>query len=153
MEIFSALLALCAGNSPITGVFPSQRPVTRSSDVFFDLRLNKRLSKHSWVWWFEKPSRSVWRHRNGSQKNTLTKPPTWMETHRQTQARTITHTHTDIYRHTHTTHNPPKTCTHERTLNQHKMINFVNWWSNVSRLAWLIPWKSSFALIHQDFVN
>ena len=33
-------------------------------DVFFDLRLNKRLSKHSWGWWFETPSRSLWRHRN-----------------------------------------------------------------------------------------
>ena len=36
METFSALLALCAGNSPVTGEFPSQRPVTRSFDVFFD---------------------------------------------------------------------------------------------------------------------
>ena len=42
METFSALLALCAGNSPMTGEFPSQRPVTRILDVFFDLRLNKR---------------------------------------------------------------------------------------------------------------
>ena len=41
MEKFSALLVLCAGNSPVTGEFPSQRPVTRSFDVFFDLRLNK----------------------------------------------------------------------------------------------------------------
>ena len=45
METFSALLALCAGNSPVPGEFPSQRPVTRSFDVFFDLRLNKRLSE------------------------------------------------------------------------------------------------------------
>ena len=45
METFSALLALCAGNSPVTGEFPSQRPVTRSFDIFFDLSLNKRLSK------------------------------------------------------------------------------------------------------------
>ena len=45
MEIFSALLAFCAGNSPVTGEFPAQRPVTRSFDVFFELRLNKRLSK------------------------------------------------------------------------------------------------------------
>ena len=48
METFSALLALCAGNSPVTGEFPSQRPVTRSSDIFFDLRLNKQLGKQSW---------------------------------------------------------------------------------------------------------
>ena len=53
MEAFSALLAICAGNSPVTGEFPAQRPVTRSFDVFFDLRLNKWLSKQSWGWWFE----------------------------------------------------------------------------------------------------
>ena len=45
METFSALLAICAGNSPVPGEFPAQRPVTRSFDVFFDLRLNKRLNK------------------------------------------------------------------------------------------------------------
>ena len=39
METFSALLAICAGNSPVPGEFPAQRPVTRSFDVFFDLRL------------------------------------------------------------------------------------------------------------------
>ena len=45
MELFFALLAICAGNSPVTGEFPVQRPVTRSYDVFFDLCLNKWLSK------------------------------------------------------------------------------------------------------------
>ena len=50
LETFSALLALCAGNSPVFGEFPSQRPVTWSFAVFFDLRLNKRLSKQSWGW-------------------------------------------------------------------------------------------------------
>ena len=50
METFSALLAFCAGNSPITGEFPSQRPVTRSFDVFFDLRQCKQLSKQSRGW-------------------------------------------------------------------------------------------------------
>ena len=64
METFSALLALCAGNSPVIGEFPSQRPVTRGFEIFFDLRLNKRLSKQSWGWWFETPSRSLWRHSN-----------------------------------------------------------------------------------------
>ena len=48
METFSALLAICVGNSPMTGELPAQRPVTRSFDVFFDLRLNKRLSKQWW---------------------------------------------------------------------------------------------------------
>ena len=47
METFSALLAISVGNAPVSGEFPAQRPVTRSFDVFFDLRLNKRLSKQS----------------------------------------------------------------------------------------------------------
>ena len=55
---------LCVGNSPVTDDFPAQRPVTRSFDVFFDLHLDKRLSKQSWGWWFETPSRSSWRHCN-----------------------------------------------------------------------------------------
>ena len=61
---FSVPLGLCAGNSTVTGEFPSQRPVTRSFDMFFDLRLNKRLSKKSWGWWFETPWSSLWRHCN-----------------------------------------------------------------------------------------
>ena len=60
----SALLALCARNSPVTGESPSQRPVTRSLDVFFDLRLNKRLSKQSRRRLFETPLHSLWRHCN-----------------------------------------------------------------------------------------
>ena len=66
---FSALLAICAGNSPVTGELPAQRPATRSFDVFFDLRLNKSLSKQPWGWWFETPSRPLWRHRNGKSIN------------------------------------------------------------------------------------
>ena len=65
METFSALLAICAaGNSPVPGEFPAQRPVTRGFDVFFDLRPDKRLSKQSRARWFEMPSHSLWRHRN-----------------------------------------------------------------------------------------
>ena len=66
METFSALLAISAGNSPVAGEFPAQRPVTRSFDAFFDLGLNERQSKQSWGWWFETPSRPLWRHSNGS---------------------------------------------------------------------------------------
>ena len=62
MKTFSALLAICAGNSPVPGEFPTQRPVTRSFHVFFDLRLNKPLSKQSWDRWFETLSRPLWRH-------------------------------------------------------------------------------------------
>ena len=46
--------------------FPRYWPVVRgnhrSFDVFFDLRLNKRLSKQSRCRWFETSSRSIWRH-------------------------------------------------------------------------------------------
>ena len=54
----------CTGNSQVPGDFPAQRPVTRSFDVFVDLRPNKRLSKQSWGWWFEMLSCSLWRHCN-----------------------------------------------------------------------------------------
>ena len=64
METFSVLLALCAGISPVSDEFPAQSPVTRSFDVLFDLRLNKRLSKHAWTWWSQTPSRSLCRHCN-----------------------------------------------------------------------------------------
>ena len=64
METFSVLLAICAGNSPVPGEFPTQIPVTRSFDVFFDLRLNKWLSKQSWGWWFETLPRPLWRLSN-----------------------------------------------------------------------------------------
>ena len=60
METFSASPALCAGNSPVT----SERPVTRSFDIFFILRQNKRLDKQSRRRWFKMPSRSLWRHCN-----------------------------------------------------------------------------------------
>ena len=69
------LLALCAGNSPVTGEFPLQRPVTRCFAVFFELRMNKRLSKQSWGWWFETPSWSLWRHCNAEIRVTGAKPP------------------------------------------------------------------------------
>ena len=64
METISALLAICAGNSPVTGEFPTQRPVTQSFDVFFYMCLKKRLSKQSWGWWFKTPSHPLWRQCN-----------------------------------------------------------------------------------------
>ena len=64
MKTFSALLALCAENSSVTGEFPLQRPVTRSIDVLFDLRLNQQLSKQWRRRWCETPLRSLWRHCN-----------------------------------------------------------------------------------------
>ena len=69
METFAALLALCAGNSPVTGEFHAQRPVTRSFDVFFDLRLNQQLSKQCWGRWFETQSCPLWRHCNEDCRN------------------------------------------------------------------------------------
>ena len=60
-NIFGVTGPLC-GEFTGSGEFPTQSPVTRSFDVFFDLRLNKRLSKQPWGWWFETPSWSLWRH-------------------------------------------------------------------------------------------
>ena len=57
-ETFSAPVALCEGNPPVTGGFPSKRPVTQCFDIFFDMRLNKWLNKQSRHRWFETPSRS-----------------------------------------------------------------------------------------------
>ena len=62
-KVFCVTGPLC-GEFTGPGEFPSQRPVTRSFDVFFDLRLNKRLSKQPWDWGFDTPVWSLWRHRN-----------------------------------------------------------------------------------------
>ena len=64
MEIFSTLLDICAGNSPVTGEFSPQRLVTLSFDIFFDLRLNKQLCKQSWGWWFDTLPCPLWCHCN-----------------------------------------------------------------------------------------
>ena len=62
-NIFRVTGPLC-GEFTGPGEFPTQRPVTRSFDVYFDLRLNKRLSKQPWSWWFETLSWSLWRQCN-----------------------------------------------------------------------------------------
>ena len=62
-NIFRVTGPLC-GEFTGPGEFPTQRPVTRGFDAFFDLRLNIPLSKQSWGWWFETLSRSLWHHRN-----------------------------------------------------------------------------------------
>ena len=67
IERFSALLALCAGNSPVTG----DKGQWRGALMFFYLRPIKRLSKQSWRWWFETPSCSLWRHCNVSHNSNL----------------------------------------------------------------------------------
>ena len=67
-NIFRVTGPLC-GEFTGPGEFPTQRPVTRSFGVFFDLRLNKRLSKQPWGWWFETPSWSLWHHCNVTFRN------------------------------------------------------------------------------------
>ena len=62
-NIFRVTGPLC-GEFTGPGEFPAQKPVTRSFVIFFDLRLNKWLSKQSWGWWFETLSCSLWRHFN-----------------------------------------------------------------------------------------
>ena len=78
-ENISALLALCAGNTQVTGEFPSQRPVTQSFDIFFYLRLNKRLSKQSRSRLFGMPSRLLWRHCNAPKTSLHELSNTWMK--------------------------------------------------------------------------
>ena len=72
METFSALLALCSGNSPVTGEFPAQRPMTRRLMFSLICALNKRFSKQSWGWWFVTPSRSLWRQCNAGRHSLFT---------------------------------------------------------------------------------
>ena len=79
METFSALLAICAGNSPVPGEYPAQRPVRRSFDVFFDLRLNQKLSKQSWGWWFETLPRPLRRHCNDPYTQLIHDAQIWTE--------------------------------------------------------------------------
>ena len=69
METFFALLAICERNLLVTAGFPSQRPVMWSFDVFFDLNLNKWLSKQSRCQWFEMPLLPLWCHCNTLVKN------------------------------------------------------------------------------------
>ena len=66
METFSVLLSICAGNSPVTDEFPSQRPVTGSFDVFFITIVDHRvhpgkclvfLSYKLYVWNFPRKCR------------------------------------------------------------------------------------------------
>ena len=81
MGFFSALQALCEGNPPVTGRFPSQRPATQRFDVFSDLRLNKRLSKLTRRRWFETPLLSLWRHFYVLER--FRKPVFWEKFHQQ----------------------------------------------------------------------
>ena len=74
-NIFRVTGPLC-GEFTGPGEFPTQMPVTRSFDVCFDLRLNKRLSKQPWGWWFEAPSWSLWRHRNAHHHRSPSAPGT-----------------------------------------------------------------------------
>ena len=65
METISALLTdLWCREFTSHQWIPLTKPVMRSFDAFFDLCLNKRLSKQSWGWWFETPSCSLWRYCN-----------------------------------------------------------------------------------------
>ena len=64
METFSALLAICAGNSPVNSPHKGQR---RGALIFF---LICALSKQWWGWWFETPSCPLWRLCNGNSSST-----------------------------------------------------------------------------------
>ena len=69
-NIFRVTGPLC-GEFTGPGEIPTQRPVTRSFDVFFDRRLNKRLSKQPRGWWLETLSCSLWRQSNEYDKTSI----------------------------------------------------------------------------------
>ena len=73
-NIFRVTGHLC-GEFTGPGEFPAQRPVTRSFDVFFDLRPNRRLSKQWWGWWFNKPLHPLWRHGNVNMSDSAMNSP------------------------------------------------------------------------------
>ena len=69
---------------PFVRVFTGHRwiPRTKASDAFSnDLRLIKRLSKQSWGWWYQTPSRSLWRHCNNSCLPVSSSLTVWMSGH------------------------------------------------------------------------
>ena len=103
MEIFSTLLSICAGNSPVSGELSAKRPATRSFDVFFDLCLNKRLSKQSRGWWFERPYRPLWRHCN---VHNGPRPYAYLPRNVQCQFDMI------VARTSHSAHDKHRTCVH-----------------------------------------
>ena len=76
-NIFRVTGPLC-GEFTGPGELPTQRPVTLSFDVFFDQRLNQRLSKQPWGWWFETPSWSLWRQSNETKVNKLNDNGVWV---------------------------------------------------------------------------
>ena len=82
MEIFSASLAFCEGNSLVTDTFSSRRQVTQSFNFFFDLRLNQQLSEKWRRRWFETPLRSLWHHCNLLTNWVVAKIVYWLYTHR-----------------------------------------------------------------------
>ena len=96
MEHSSTLLALCEGNPPATGGFPPQRPLTRSLDIFFDLRPNKRWSKQWWGWWFETQSRPLWRYCNVSRNCKIN--PSYNNHHDLEMFRFMTQPHNYFFR-------------------------------------------------------
>ena len=99
-NIFRIISPSYEENQPITGEFPSQMSVTRSFDICFDVRLNKRLSKPSICWWSETPWQSSWRHCNVScsyeiEEHVLIVIPWSLSNSTYPYA----HTHTHIYIH------------------------------------------------------
>ena len=65
----------------LCGEFPTQRPVTWSFDIVFDPRLNERLNKQSWGWWFETLSHPLWRHCNDAPECNIETVQQYMSCH------------------------------------------------------------------------
>ena len=105
--------------------------VTRSFDVFFDLRLNKRLSKQPWGWWFETPSWSLRRQCNVHACAYCTLTTVYSHVYKTigVVAQTIMHWYRNEPNHTHTQlYFPPKPNINHTTQtsqpSRHRMLSF-----------------------------
>ena len=163
MEAFSALLAICAGNSPVTGEFHTQRPVTRRFDIFSFLRLNKRLNKQRWGWWFETPSSPLWRHGNDQ----------WIYSTTENTRKSTTNTSVKLYVHSQWAdkHSYPLVNGHHQILSSHFEIISLeendgfacpsNWKPTPSstavplppRCSWSVKCRSSMKITVQHYIN
>ena len=132
----SALLAICAENSPVPGEFPTQRPVTQSFDFYFDLRLNNWLFKQLWGWWFETLLCPLWHHGNVTE-NVM---PAAAICHTYHATIISCHCHTIDVGSSYLSHHHPK-------LINHKMY-FTAWWFCESNSSEVLYFNSNFPEVY-----
>ena len=158
MESFSALLALCEGNPPVTDGFPPWRPATRIIHVRFALHLNKRLRRQSRRRWFEMSSRWLWRHCNDKRISlpTVNTSVKYVSVkHRVVTFDGVT-THDDIMPKTHAPHNRPfvwgihcLSVACKAQLSRHFVLMLSSSWISVWSIKWPAKWDAVLLVYRQ----